>query len=131
MSQPHRPLLWLAAAGLLLAACSSPVRRYTCAEIGPGQAVDALSVWSCNVEVMQRIVGGGKFSLREFLGAAEFLEGLTGIPADVRQTPYGAVPGPDLAKSLRGWKDWYAAHAAELVWDAATGTVRRAVPDES
>jgi len=131
MSRRLTPFASLAVAGLLAAACSSPIRNYRCAEVQAADAaVEPGAVWRCNVEVMQRIVKAKPFSLREFWEAAEFLENLTGIPADARQTPQGRVPGPEIAKSLRSWQDWYAAHAAELEWDAASGTVRLAAPDE-
>ena len=80
---------------------------------------------------MQRVVKGGEFSMREFWGAAAFLEGLTGIPADVRETRHGRLPGPELRESLQGWNDWYLQHGERLVWDAATGSVRLPAPDDA
>ena len=131
MAQRRSPLAVLAAAALAAAACSAPVRHYRCADVpSVGAAVDPRTIWSCNVEVMQRVVKGGEFSLREFWGAADFLQNLTGIPADVIETPHGRVPGSGIAASLRSWTDWYAAHASELTWDAANGTVRLIATDE-
>jgi hypothetical protein len=119
------PFAALAAAALAAAACSAPVRHYNCAAVTAADvAVDPRTIWTCNVDVIQRIVKGRDFSLREFWGASEFLEKLTGIPADVVDTPHGRIPGPKIATNLRSWTDWYAAHASELTWDATTGTVR-------
>ena len=129
----QRPSLLAAAlaGALLAAACSAPVRHYRCSDVPTVEAnVDPRTVWSCNVEVMQRIAKGREFSLREFWGASEFLEKLTGIPADVIDTPQGRVPGSKIAANLRDWTDWYAAHASELTWDAASGTVRLLGADE-
>ena len=124
-------LVVVLAAALVAAACSAPVRHYRCTDAPTANAaVDPRTVWSCNIEVMQRIAKGGEFSLREFWGAAEFLEQLTGIPADVIETPHGRVPGPDIAANLRGWTDWYAAHASELTWDESTRSVRLVGTDE-
>jgi hypothetical protein len=135
--EPHscgtsrRFLVVLTAACLILAGCSSPIRYYSCDEPPKPPAVEARAVWKCNLDVMQRVTKGGQFSLREFWGAAEFFEDLTGIAADVRQSRQGEIPGPDIADSLRSWKDWYLQHGEQLVWDSATGSVRLRSAGES
>ena len=99
------------------------MRYYSCdPPIEP--TVDPRDVFRCNLDVMQRIVKGSDFSLREFWGAADFLEDLTGIAADVRESRQGPLPGPKIEDSLRNWNDWYREHGEHLVWDSATGSVR-------
>lgn len=125
-----RPRAALIAACLLAAGCSSPTRYYRCdPPIKP--TVDPRDVFKCNLDVMQRIVKGRDFSLREFWGAAEFLEDLTGIAADVRETRQGRLPGPKIEDSLRNWNDWYLQYGEHLVWDSTTGSVRLPAPGET
>jgi len=113
-------LLALAAAG-----CTRPVRDYACVR-EPGEAASAPRMWECNREVMRRVVGGGRFSLREYRGAAAFFVRLTGIDTESLSTPVGPVPARGLRHTLELWDAWYAAHGDRLVYDAATGSLRLA-----
>jgi hypothetical protein len=85
---------------------------------------DVAAVWDCNRDVIVRTVKRKKFSLREFWGAAEFFERLTGIAADTRDSRQGPLPGPGLAANLEAWDRWYEDHQDRLVRDSATGEVR-------
>jgi hypothetical protein len=96
------------------------IRPYQC----DAQAADVAAIWDCNRNVIVRTIHRKKFSLREFWGAAEFFEGLTGIEADTRDSRQGPLPGPALAENLEAWDRWYRDNQDRLVRDAATGEVR-------
>jgi hypothetical protein len=91
-------------------------RPYACAVTAA--EVDPHDVWACHRDIAQRVVKQKEFSLREFREAADFFEGLTGIPADVVPTDLGPTPGRGMRDSLARWEAWYEAHAASLAWDA-------------
>jgi len=111
-------LLALSASG-----CSRPVRQYACSTRS-GEAASATRRWECNREIMHRVVDGGRFSLREYRGAASFFVRLTGIDAESLSTPVGPVPAKGLRHTVELWDAWHAAHGDSLVYDAASGEVR-------
>lgn len=100
------------------------VKPYQCDTLSDARGEGADVVWECNRKIMVRATKKKKFSLREFWGAAEFFEELTGITADTRESRQGPLPGPDLRKSLEAWDGWYRENGDRLVWDAATSSVR-------
>jgi len=123
--------LLLALGTWLSAGCSAPVKYYECGNLDDEPRIDARAVWDCNRDVMKHIVNGKKFSLREFRGAAEFFEELTGIPADVRRGRSGPMPGPRLPDNLRAWDHWYRNNGEHLVWDPETSSIRLVAAGES
>ncbi|HXV76591.1 MAG TPA: hypothetical protein VD788_09745 [Candidatus Polarisedimenticolaceae bacterium] len=118
--------LCLAAALLSAVGCSAPVAHYRCDFDARGVEPDVTTVWKCNRDVIERVVDGERFSLREFRGAARFFSESTGIPADTRETRQGTQPGLGLRENLDQWDAWYVAHRDSLVWDERSGTVRPA-----
>ena len=104
------------------AACSTKVKPYECPELVGGTDVDAQQVWDCNREIIVRAVKGKRFTIREFEGAAEFFESVTGIPADAAKTAFGAVPGKKIKQDLRKWDAWLDEH--RIYWDPASNGVR-------
>lgn len=100
------------------------VKPYQCGTLTDARGEDAGAVWDCNRDVMVRATRSKKFSLREFWGAAEFFEELTGIAADTRDSRQGPLPGPGLSENLEAWDGWYRENGPRLVWDAATSSVR-------
>jgi hypothetical protein len=109
---------------MLWAGCSRSakyVRPYECDTV-PG----VKSVWDCNRAIMVQATKRKKFSLRQFWGAAEFFEELTGIAADRRDSRQGPIPGPGLRENIDSWDAWFREHEDRLVWDADTSSVRLA-----
>jgi hypothetical protein len=100
------------------------VKPYSCDTPTGATSVDAGAVWDCNRDVMVRVTRKKKFSLREFRGAAEFFERLTGIEADTRDSRQGPLPGPGLRENLDAWDAWYRNNGQRLTWDPATSSVR-------
>jgi hypothetical protein len=100
------------------------VKPYRCGTLDEVRGDEAGAVWDCNRDVMVRAAKRKKFSLREFWGAAQFFEGLTGIAADTRDSRQGPLPGPGLRENLEAWDAWYRENGDRLVWDAATRSVR-------
>lgn len=100
------------------------VKPYQCDTPSDARGEGASAVWECNRVIMVRATKQKKFSLREFWGAAEFFEGLTGIAADTRDSRQGPLPGPGLRENLEAWDGWYRENGDRLVWDAATSSVR-------
>ena len=99
-------LLLAALAGLATAGCATKIRNYRCTPIAEATSAEYDSIWTCNRKIIVRAIKGKGFSLREFRYAVEFFETATGIPADVRQSEQGIVPGPRLDRSLEAWDDW-------------------------
>ena len=112
----------LAAALAGTTACSTKVKPYECPALLDGTEVDAQKVWDCNREIIVRAVKGKRFTIREFEGAAEFFESVTGIVADATKTTSGAVPGKNIKKDLRKWDAWLDEH--RIYWDPASHGVR-------
>jgi hypothetical protein len=109
-------LIALAAAALLTAAgCSTKVKPYECPALSGGPSVDAQQLWDCNREIMVRVAKGKRFTIREFAGAAEFFESVTGIPAATQATNVGPVPGKGIKQDLRRWDAWLETH--RIHWD--------------
>jgi hypothetical protein len=100
------------------------VKPYQCDTLSDVRGEDAGAVWGCNRDVMVRAAKNKKFSLREFWEAAEFLEHLTGIAADTRDSRQGPLPGPGLRQNLDAWDAWYRENGDRLVWDPVTRSVR-------
>jgi hypothetical protein len=100
------------------------VKPYQCDTLSDVRGEDAGTVWECNRDVMVRAAKQKKFSLREFWGAAEFFERLTGIAADTRDSRQGPLPGTGLRENLEAWDGWYRENGDRLVWDPSTGSVR-------
>ena len=100
------------------------VKSYQCGTLSDTGGEVAGAVWDCNRDVMVRAAKQKKFSLREFWGAAEFFEQLTGISADTRDSRQGPLPGPGLRQNLDAWDGWYRENGDRLVWDSATRSVR-------
>jgi hypothetical protein len=111
----------LLAAAMLLSGCSTKVRTYDC-EVRP----DATAVWECNRQIIVRAVKGKKFTIRQLDRAAAFFENLTGIPADLKRTDCGPLPGDELRANLEAWDAWYREHVDRLEL-AADGTIRLGV----
>ena len=105
------------------------VKPYQCDALVDSRSVDAGAVWDCNRDVMVRATKEKKFSLREFWGAAEFFERLTGIAADTRDSRQGPLPGPGLREDLDAWDAWYRENGQRLAWDPATSSVRLTAND--
>ena len=103
---------------------SAYVKPYPCDTVSDTGGEVAGAVWDCNRDVMVRVAKHKKFSLREFWGAAEFFEQLTGIAADTRDSRQGPLPGPGLRQNLEAWDGWYRENGDRLVWDSATRSVR-------
>jgi hypothetical protein len=99
----------LLAAAMLLCGCSTKVRTYDC-EVGP----DAIAIWECNRQIIVRAVKGKKFTIRQLDRAATFFEDLTGIPADLKRTEFGPLPGNELRTNLEAWDAWYREHGDRL-----------------
>ena len=112
----------LASALVGTAACSTKVKPYECPALIDGTDVDAQQVWDCNRDIIARAVKGKRFTIREFAGAAEFFETVTGIPADVMNTTSGAVPGKRIKQDLREWDAWLDEH--RIYWDPASSRIR-------
>jgi hypothetical protein len=106
------------------------VKNYTCDTLPGSRSVDVRAVWDCNRNVMVRASRKKKFSLREFWGAAEFFETLTGTAADTRDSRQGPLPGPDLRENLDTWDRWYLENEDRLVWDPATRSIRLSPADQ-
>lgn len=119
----RRVTLILVLLSLALAACSAPVRKYAC-RIDPETAgVDVHAVWTCNRDVLQRVVRGKQFSLREFRLASEFFEELTGMRVDWDGAYVGMVPGRELRQDLEELDAWYELNRDKLDWDADLGRI--------
>jgi hypothetical protein len=120
----HSPVLaaLLASALIGTAACSTKVKPYECPALADRTDVDAQQVWDCNRDIIVRAVKGKRFTIREFEGAAEFFEQVTGIPADVARTTSGAVPGTRVKQDLRKWDAWLDGH--RIYWDPASSRIR-------
>ena len=103
-------------------ACSTKIKPYECPALVSGTGVDAQQLWDCNREIIMRTVKGKRFTIREFEGAAEFFESVTGIPADVATTPSGAVPGKSIKQDLGKWDAWLDGH--RIYWDPASNRIR-------
>lgn len=116
-------LLFVALGGLASGGCGTRLREYRCVVAAETPSVDVDAIWSCNRRIIVHAIKGRGFSLREFRQAAAFFERVTGIPADVRPSEQGILPGPDLERSLGAWDAWLADHPGQLEWDAE----RRAV----
>lgn len=102
---------WIVVTALLVApACTTKVKPYECGALVADSSAAALQIWDCNREIMVRVVKGKGFTIREFEGAAEFFESVTGIPADVEATTAGAVPGKGIREDLRRWDAWLEEH---------------------
>jgi hypothetical protein len=112
----------LASALVGATACSTKVKPYECPALAGGADVDAQQVWACNRDIIVRAVKGKRFTIREFEGAAEFFESVTGIPADTAETPSGAVPGKHIKQDLRKWDAWLDGNS--IYWDPATSRIR-------
>lgn len=108
---------------LSIVSCSAPVREYAC-KLDPELAdVEVHTVWTCNRDVLRRVVRGKKFSLREFQFASEFFEDLTGMRADWQEAGVGTIPGPDLKHDLDDLDAWYELNMGRLRWDAGLGKI--------
>ena len=116
-------LLLAALGGLASVGCSTRAREYVCIAVVDSSAVDVDAIWSCNRKIIVQAIKGKGFSFREFRHAAAFFERITGIPADVRPSEQGILPGPRLDRSLAAWDDWLGNHAGDLKWDAERGTL--------
>jgi len=117
--------LFAVSIGVLMAtACSAPVSYYQCDTLTGTPRVDAHTIWDCNREIMNRVVHQKMFSLREFRSAAEFFSGLTGIPADTRETRQGIQPGAGIEQDLARWDAWYRENGDSLVLDPESGRIR-------
>lgn len=103
---------------VIVLGCAGKARPYVCLTPAVQAAPDVHAIWECNRGIMERIVRGKKFSIREFENAAEFFGRLTGIAADWNGTYVGPVPGPKLKENLQDWDAWYGGNADRLVWDA-------------
>ena len=125
----NRRHLGLLAAVLFSWACSAPVAYYKCDALTGAPEIDAKTVWDCNRGIIARVARGKRFSLREYRSAADFFAGLTGIPADTRETRQGDQPGAGVRENLAQWDSWYRDHGDALVWDPASGSVRLSVDD--
>jgi len=120
---------WIVVAALLATpACSTKVKPYECGALIAEPSTAALRIWDCNREIMVRVVKGKRFTIREFEGAAEFFESVTGIPADVEATPTGAVPGTGIRENLRRWDAWLEEH--RILRDPADGRVKAGEDEE-
>lgn len=116
-------LLFAALGGLASEGCSTRPREYQCIAAVDSSVVDVDAIWSCNRKIIVHAIKGKGFSLREFRHAATFFERVTGIPADVRPSEQGTLPGPRLDRSLEAWDGWLHNHAGGLQWDAERGSV--------
>jgi len=116
---------WVVVTALLATpACTTKVKPYECGALVADASTAALQIWDCNREIMARVVKGKGFTIREFEGAAEFFESVTGIPPDVEATPTGAVPGEGIREDLRRWDAWLEEHRIHR--DPADGRVKAA-----
>jgi hypothetical protein len=111
-------------AGALLAGCSTKVRPYACGEMARREVVHARELWDCHRAIVVRVIERRPFTLREFRRAAEFFERVTGIRGDVRPSPHGPLPGPNLSADLRRWDGWLETHDRRMYWDPVGRTVR-------
>ena len=119
----RRSILILSLFALSAVSCSAPVRQYACKIAPETEDVEVYAAWTCNRDVLRRVVRGKKFSLREFQLASEFFDDLTGLRVDWQGTFVGMLPGPDLRHDLDDLDAWYEFNKGKLRWDAGLGKI--------
>ncbi|MBZ5641057.1 MAG: hypothetical protein LAO51_20140 [Acidobacteriia bacterium] len=115
----------MAAFGLAIASgCARSPVWVPSREVRASVRPEIVAEWSKHRRILQRILDGHPYSVREYETAVVFFEGLTSIEAGGLASFVGRVPPGALRQATARWDEWFKRHAAELTWDPVQRGIR-------